>query len=288
MTTEQSPVPPAGPALEGLLVTRENGRDKNEDCGLLLELRPPPGHGQPYRLLVLADGMGGHVWGERLSREAVRRAAQQAFAGVAERLMSPPPINTVDDAIVPLSQVVADAVEAAALQVRRVVESKGIAPAGTTLVVALVDGPRVNFAHLGDSRLYHYARSTGQLVQLTEDHSVVAALVDAGMIEPEAAKHHASRNQLEFYAGAARLPEIEGRELECDPGDIILVCSDGVSAHFGELELARCFTDEAGELLPLDEVARRLLSQGVAAGVEDNQTAGLVQIPDSTGGGMEP
>lgn len=271
-----------GPTHDAFLVSEQNGRDKNEDSGLLVEVGPPGDRSSRFCLLLVADGMGGHAWGERLSREAIRVLSRQILAGVVERFVQPEPQHPDDSGESPIAQVVMDAVKITAHQLARVVEANNVRPAGTTLVAALVEGCQVAYGHLGDSRLYRFVSETRELIQLTEDHSVVAAMVRSGIITDEVAKYHASKNQLEFYAGSGRMPEMEPRLVTCQPGDVILACTDGVSGSFTNEELARCFLGEEGRMLPLTEVASALLEQARAAEVDDNQTVGLVRITDSS------
>lgn len=267
-----------GPTHDAMMVSERNGRDKNEDCGLLAEIGPPGDRAPRLCLLLVADGMGGHAWGERLSREAIRVLSRHLLTGVVDRFVQPVPQHPADSGLSPLAQVVRDGIEIAAHQLARVVAANDISPAGTTLVAALIDGCQVAYGHLGDSRLYRFDGESRELCQLTEDHSIVAAMVRSGVITAEVARHHASRNQLEFYAGSERLPELKAELVTCRPGDVIMACTDGVSGGFTVEEIARCFVGEDGRMLPLTEVASALLEQARSAGIDDNQTLGLVRI----------
>lgn len=104
------------------------------------------------------------------------------------------------------------ALEQANAHVRRMVEANKWGKAGSTVVVAAIPGDAAVVANLGGSPLFPYQARSGQLREVTEDHTVAGVLLRAGMITPEMARYHEGRSRLEFYLGGANLVEEELRE----------------------------------------------------------------------------
>jgi serine/threonine protein phosphatase PrpC len=169
-------------------------------------------------LLVIADGMGGHMEGEVAAEIAVtditRRFQQEAKTRIrkpAEFLLSA--INSAHRAIV------AYAVEKNLLESPR-----------TTCVACIVQNGRAWWAHAGDSRLY--VLRDGQLVSNTQDHSKVQQMVEAGMITAEAAAKHPDRNKIFSCLGGVVPPQVSlSKEFELQPGDTIVLSTDGFWTH---------------------------------------------------------
>ncbi|HYL69676.1 MAG TPA: protein phosphatase 2C domain-containing protein [Candidatus Dormibacteraeota bacterium] len=191
--------------------------------------------------LVLADGMGGHAGGRESAEAAVDAAAQELAGADADR-----------------GAAVRAAVAAANRAVDKVRDVIGGNP-GTTLVVALVNPQGdVVVGNVGDSRAYLVRGSEARPV--TEDHSWVGEQVRLGAIAPESARHHPRRNLItRAVMGDPVEPDVF--ELRLEPGDILLLCSDGVWEPLSDAAIA-----DAARVNPLqaavDTVCRRALDEG--------------------------
>jgi len=213
-------------------------------------------------VFVVADGMGGHRGGEV--------ASTVATAAVVDGFVGP------DRAA--LVQAVREANRAV---LERAADDPDLSGMGTTLcALAVVDGTggqggpdALAVANIGDSRVYRL--DVDGLVQVSDDHSLVADLVRAGELTPEEAAVHPQRNILTRALGIEADPTIDSWELLPARGDRYLLCSDGL---FNELDDGRI-----AELLgdgPVHEVAGRLVSEAVAAGGHDNVTVLVVEVVD--------
>jgi protein phosphatase len=142
--------------------------------------------------------------------------------------------------------------------------------AGSTLVIAAIFEDQLVVINLGDSPLFHYQSDTRQLTQVTHDHTIAGALLRANVITPEMAKHHEGRSRLEYFIGCDPLPkEATLYHKELRPGDLLLLCSDGVSGSLSAEQIRGILADPAGNLTLM---AARLLQSALAAGETDNQT----------------
>ncbi|RLK52376.1 PP2C family protein-serine/threonine phosphatase [Microbacterium telephonicum] len=205
-------------------------------------------------LFLVADGMGGHEAGDRASAAVVAE-----FAALAGR-------DSLD----------VDEVRRALRRARDRVATIGGAgrAAGTTLsgvVVADVDGAGYWLTvNVGDSRTYRLSR--GMLEQISVDHSVVQELVDAGLLAAAAAASDSRRNEITRAIGAGSDGKADYSLVPAEPGDRILVCSDGLS---GELSAARLRVVLAEESDP-QAAATRLIHEALVSGGRDNITAVVV------------
>jgi protein phosphatase len=246
-----------------------NHRENNEDSFHVFTLVPTPEQ-PPIVVLTVADGMGGHAYGEHVSREALRKVSSTLF----EELITEPSINQVE--AVPridpkiLSQTLMTAVEQTNVHVRRMVDANKWGKAGSTIIIAAILDNNAVVVNLGDSPLFHYQANSKQLTKITEDHTVAGTLLRAGMISPEMARVHDGRNRLEFYLGSEKLPQETPQYcLELASGDLLLLCSDGVSGAVMQEHMEKIMSDPQDDL---EHIANRLLEASREAGEEDNQT----------------
>ena len=203
-------------------------------------------------LFLVADGMGGAAAGEIASTMCT-----EAFAGVdLIRLRGA-------DA---LRRAVSDANTAIHSRAQEDPELTGM---GTTAIAALVDDDtgKVAFAHVGDSRAY--LLRDGGLQRLSEDHSVVSELVAAGQLTEEEASSHPQRNVITRVLGAEPTVEVDGFVLEGRPGDIVLLCSDGLTAMVDDDRIAELLA----EATSAENAVRSLVRAALDRGGEDNVTA---------------
>ncbi|MFT4625560.1 MAG: serine/threonine protein phosphatase PrpC [Myxococcota bacterium] len=223
--------------------------------------------GTNARLFAVADGMGGHFSGEVASQLATRsacRAVQRKFGDKTQCTFADAP------------KLLAEGFEQANLAVCTYAHEHR-RHMGTTLVCALhvvIDGKsKVWIGHSGDSRAY--LLRDGELRRLTEDHSMVAAMVAAGKItEAEARTHPKSNVLLSFLGNSEDLePDIEG--FDVDPGDRILMCSDGLWGELVDEDIERIL----GTDIDPRRSVNRLLRAANDAGGSDNVTAVVLDIP---------
>ena len=176
-------------------------------------------------LMLLADGMGGHIQGE-----VAANIAMQTMSALFQEVAVP--------SVKKPEQFLEDGMFAAHREIHRyrAVNQLPETPR-TTLVACLVQHGTALWAHVGDSRLYWMRR--GQIVARTRDHSRVEALIAQGKLDPAERDTHPDRNKLFNCIGAPTIPMIDmGRPSTLQPGDVIMMCSDGLWAVLPEQALA--------------------------------------------------
>ena len=222
-------------------------RDENQDA--VLATRLPDGR----ILLAVADGVGGSDDGAAASKAALERLEAA--------------VRDATDAETALIAGYKAAHEAVASL------GSGERQPGTTLVAAIVDGPRVWIANVGDSRAY--VADYDGLHQLTEDHSWVADQVRAGRLTPEEARTSEMRNIITRAIGASDSPgpDLSG-PLVLASGDTLVLSSDGLHGLLDEEEIATVIaTDEP------EQAARRLIQAARDAGGPDNISVVIYRAP---------
>lgn len=165
-------------------------------------------------MMVVADGMGGHLQGEVAAEIAVNEITRRFQHEARNRLRKPQEflVSTINAAH---RAIVSYAVEKNLLECPR-----------TTCVACIVQGGAAYWAHAGDSRLY--VLRAGSLIAATADHSRIQQMIEAGAITPEAAARHPDRNKIFSCLGGVVPPQISvSRELALQTGDTIVLCSDG-------------------------------------------------------------
>lgn len=216
-------------------------RQHNEDAFLL---RPEQG------LWAVADGMGGHLRGDHASRTVMDALAQghAAIEEIRARL--------------------------AAAHQALLTEAAGLgdgAVIGATVVVLVVRDGCYTCLWAGDSRLYRLR--DGELRQLTRDHSYVQRLIDSGSLTPEQGRRHPGANVITRAVGASGPLELDLAQGDSRPGDVYLLCSDGLTNVVADAEIA-----ERLAALPCAEASAALLDLALARGAPDNVT--LVVLAD--------
>lgn len=225
------------------------------------------------RMLAVADGMGGHAFGEVASTVAVR-----VMAALDAELAK------VDLGALDVLDTLARTVVAAGQQLTALAEeNQALRGTGTTLVVVVVADSRIYAAHIGDSRVY--LLHDGELRRLTRDHTLVQALVDEGSISPEEAADHPRRSVLIRTLQDGSPPDPDLFEIQGEVGDRLLLCSDGVTAVLNDAAIRRVLTEETE---PQAAVAR-LIELANERGGPDNITAVVADIvEDHQGEVAEP
>ncbi|MCU0306304.1 MAG: Stp1/IreP family PP2C-type Ser/Thr phosphatase [Thermoleophilia bacterium] len=204
-------------------------------------------------LIAVADGMGGHQGGEVAADMAV--AAMRSIGGE------------------PSPEALREALERANRDIREAAaDDPSRAGMGTTATAGIVGEGRLHLAHVGDSRAYLVR--DGQMAQLTADHSIVAELVRSGSLTPEEASRHPSRNVITRALGAEREVKVDTTEQELEPGDVVLLCTDGLTGYVPDSEILRIVSTSPA----LREAAAELVAQANTAGGGDNVTVVLARV----------
>jgi serine/threonine protein phosphatase PrpC len=215
-------------------------------------------------LFVVADGMGGHAAGEVASQAAIEgiTAFVEATLAVSPDQTWPIPFNAEQS-------VNANRLDAGFRMADRRIASEA---AASTAVAALIADDVVTLAHVGDSRVYRLHQ--GQLEQLTRDHSWVEEQIRAGTLTESAARAHPWRNIVTRALSGSEDLKVDIRELTLEPGDRLLLCSDGVFAVLSD--------DQIGEVLrqhaDLDAVCDALITGANDGGGPDNVTAVALEV----------
>lgn len=244
-------------------------RQQNEDtcyAGALTLSR-----GTPITVLLVADGMGGAQAGEEASRLASEVARQSLATGLQSRLPT-----TDEEWHGLLTTVVLAANERVYTQAN---SDQKLAGMGTTLTLLVVSEARAHLAHVGDSRAYllngnGVTEDGTTFMQLTSDHSLVARLVDIGQLTPEEARNHPQRNVIYRALGGQPTIEVDTMSQPLQVGDRLLLCSDGLSTHVEDMELAQVVLTTQ----PPDQMCARLISLANQRGGRDNISVVLAMV----------
>lgn len=211
-------------------------------------------------LWLVADGMGGHAGGARAS--AIARDIVRDQTGQRESL----------------AEAVIAAHDAIRSEQRERPEYNDM---GTTIVALAEGGDRYEVCWVGDSRAYRFCAESRRLELLTRDHNVAGVLVASGALSPDEATRHPQRHVLTDCLGLAgeEAPRIDVVENEWRPGDMILLCSDGLSGELGDSEMERIL--RSAEAIDAQGLVDTLLQGALASGAHDNVSVVVVAAPDS-------
>ena len=211
-------------------------------------------------LFVVADGMGGAQAGEVASMTAI-----QAFS---DGLADGPPEDALESSIGIANRTIHDRAHA----------DPSLSGMGTTITAAAVDSQReeVVIGHVGDSRAYRLR--DGIIQRLTRDHSLVEEMRRRGQITEEQAEDHPQRSIITRALGPEPEVQVDIQAVPADPGDIFMLCSDGLTTMLVD-ERIRVLIEEAASL---EAATRALVDEANVAGGRDNITVLLFQIEDPT------
>ncbi len=238
-------------------------RGRNEDSYLAMDVALQNDDGLvPLGLYIVADGMGGHQKGEIASSLAAQVSAHHIIQDVFLPFLS---ADEQNGSRRPINEALIQSVQAANLAVYQQVPE-----AGTTLTMALVFGHKAYIAHVGDSRAYIFNQAS--LRQITQDHSLVARLVELGQATPEEALTHTHRNVLYRAIGQAGSLEVDTYLQPFPVGSCLLLCSDGLWGMVPDEELADILTYAPTPQLALEQ----MVTAANHRGGDDNITAVLV------------
>jgi protein phosphatase len=240
-------------------------RTLNEDSLLVLEVnRIVQSVSQPLGVFVVADGMGGHTAGEIASSAIINSIAQKALKEwLLDGVTRSAPLNG--------QAWLGRAVEAANAEVYAMRKSSG-SDMGSTLVAAVMEGPRLAVAHIGDSRAYRISADT--ITRLTVDHSLVERLVATGQITRQEARYHPQRNVIYRTVGDKPNVDVETAAHNLSPGDYLLLCSDGLCGPLDDNTIARLVRESCSA----QDACDKLIAAANTAGGEDNISAIVVRL----------
>src|SRR3954451_11712706 len=209
-------------------------------------------------VFAVADGMGGAQAGEVASR-----LAAESFEAVQRGDESP--------------EVYLRAIaKTANARIHRLAESDSTRSGmGTTFTAALVEGEEVGFAHVGDSRAYLFR--DGELKLLTSDHSLVEELRRQGRLTDEQAEGHPQRSIITRALGPERDVEVDTMTYRARPGDVYLLCSDGLTTMVKEDRIAAILAESQA----LSDAARGLVAEANDAGGRDNITVVAFRVEEA-------
>lgn len=226
-------------------------RRHNEDAYVI---EPP--------LFAVADGMGGAKAGEVASSLAAAALKEGGGDG--------------PDAETRVTELIQ---EANRRVFRRANEDRDASGMGTTMTVALVERGRVVFGHVGDSRAYLIR--DGKIEQLTDDHSLVAELVRSGRLTPEEAETHPQRSVITRAVGTEAEVDVDTFSIEPAPGDLFLICSDGLTDMVDDRTIFQAIEKHRGNL---GEAAKALVVAANRGGGEDNITVVFFEVSGDDSG----
>ncbi len=252
-------------------------RTGNEDAfGLLQAVEWRQDDLWEYAVILLCDGMGGYEAGEVAAAMCVSSLRtyllqQSMFAALAGKEPPEPGVFNVEACRKTLKEALRYANKEVHTAARK--PGRGRRGMGCTAEAVYVDGRNIVVGHVGDSRTYHL--SSGRLVQLTRDQTLVNRLVELGQLTEEEAEDHPRKNELQQAIGGQ--PDVEPGlySARLKRGDWILVCSDGLTNHVPTKDLEKMLLREtAGSA---EEAARRLLNLVNLRGATDNATIVVIR-----------
>ena len=199
-------------------------------------------------VFIVADGMGGHNAGDYASRYAVETVVNEIGTSFEKN-----PVRILGKAIE----------KANALIRERAQENVAYSGMGTTMVIATCIGRYLEVANVGDSRLYVI---NDKIEQITQDHSLVEEMVRMGGIDRESARNHPDKNIITRAIGARDYVEADFFNMELQTGDMVLLCSDGLTNMVDDETIHRILTEEGS----LKDRVEKLVETANQNGGKDN------------------
>lgn len=243
-------------------------RDHNEDyvSKFSLGLEQIPGTPE-VGLYIVADGMGGHQAGEKASEAVIKDVVINRIQEQLQQLQSVPKLKRatikLGDVLTP-GDILREAIEQANKVLLNARAATSGRDRGTTITAALIIGETCSVANVGDSRTY--LMRGGNLRPITQDHSLVASLVASGMLKPSEVRSHPQRNQIYRTLGDKPEVEVDIFTETLQPGDQIMLCSDGL----WEMVLDDSIAKILGAARTPQSACDRLIEAANAGGGEDN------------------
>jgi PPM family protein phosphatase len=218
----------------------------------------------PFGLYIVADGMGGHQYGEVASNAAIRTVAGHIMRKFQPYLFSLKPT--------PPEESLQEIMQAAVKEAQKIIQNE--APSsGTTLTAALVLGQQVTIAHVGDSRAYNI-HPEGRTEVITRDHSLVKRLEELGHISADEAENYPHRNVLYRALGQGEILEPDIFTVAFPQTGYLMLCSDGLWGVVAEQDMYRMIKDAPN----LQRACQNLVEAANSAGGPDNISVIIVQL----------
>lgn len=208
-------------------------------------------------LFIVADGMGGHNAGDTASRMCVEEVVSQI-----EQSTKVTPIGIFEQAVAAANEKVFQAS----------LSEKALNGMGTTIVAAVVLGDTAYIVNVGDSRLYVYKDT---FRQVTIDHSLVEEMVQSGKLLKEDMRTHPNKNIITRALGTNSEVKADCFEIEVDEGDVLLLCSDGLSNMLEDEKIERIIRSNRENM---GEAGKQLVKAANEAGGKDNISVVLIQV----------
>lgn len=240
-------------------------RELNEDSLLCLTTTLAGNSGSlPFGIYIVADGMGGHQFGEVASNAAVRIVAGHIIRRFQSYLFNIKPS--------PPDESLQEIMQAAVRDANKVIQNE--APSsGTTLTAALVLGQQVTIAHIGDSRAYH-VYPDGRSEVVTRDHSLVKRLEELGHISPAEAENYPHRNVLYRALGQGDVLEADVFTVSFPQSGYLMICSDGLWGVVADQDISRIIREAPS----LQRACQNLVEAANTAGGPDNISVIIAQM----------
>jgi serine/threonine protein phosphatase PrpC len=241
-------------------------RDHNEDALFTLTTNLIGDNTvSPFGLYIVADGMGGHQYGERASNTAIRAMSDYILSRVLPDFLG----FQAEKSNASIVGLMNAGIKAGHQAIKR------YAPGGgTTLTGMLFYDEEITICHIGDSRAYRISNN-GMVQQLTTDHSVVRRLEELGQITPDEAAVHPQRNVLYRALGQTETIEAEMVSIPLEKDGYYLICSDGLWGSVGETEMMDIITSSESP----QQASESLLNSANSAGGPDNISVIIVEVP---------
>ena len=210
--------------------------------------------GKLGNLFIVADGMGGHNAGDFASKYTVETVVREIKGSVETK-----PFRIIGKAVRIANELVRE----------RAKEDINLYGMGTTIVIASIENHQLQIANVGDSRLYVI---NDQIRQITRDHSLVEEMVRMGGMAPETARNHPDKNIITRAVGARDSVEVDFFTEDLVKGDIVLMCSDGLTNMLSDEEIRQIVTAEG----TLSQKADALIAKANENGGKDNIAVVLI------------
>jgi len=255
-------------------------REQLEDSGAAFVVNATWHALRTFGIAIVTDGVGGEQGGKVASAKGVQQIPAYLLASLAGRAPFSQSSGLEDTTIRALMQ------EACTLANRSIVDHsrkdprlKGMA---TTVVCCVITRTRLYTAWAGDSRCYLWRQGT--LHRITRDHSDIQDLLDAGLITPDEARDHPCAHIINRYLGQPGAPDIEYREVPIEPGDIVLLCTDGLTDVMSDEQINAYLDTCQHKDCSFEHLPQSLVDRAIQLGTQDNTSVLCCRICETQSG----